>query len=121
MHVLLTMYILSVHSVKWVELAGTTYRPGGVVVISSTLMPSFALIMDVLLLGTDSVCMFICRKYTTQCFNSHLHAYEVVESEEQIVVEQNNLQDYHVLSQFKLDTHDDVLFISMKYHIIENI
>ena len=84
-------------------------------------MPEFASIEDILLLGVDHLCVLVCKSYVTQCFHAHFHAFEVVLSSKVIVMKQNDLCDYHVLSQYKLHTHPNVLFVSMKYHILENV
>lgn len=106
---------------KSVTVSGTTYRPGGVLVKDSALTPDFVEIVDILLIGADSLCVFMCKRFITDCYNHHFHAFEVAQSEEVVVVEQSSLFDFHVLSQYKLRTHPDVVFISMKYHIVENV
>ena len=90
-------------------------------ITNSTLVPEFATIKDILLLGADHTCVFVCKRFVTQSFNAHFHAYEIIPSLEVIVLKQSGLFDYHVLSQFKVHSLTNVTFVPLKYHIIENI
>ena len=70
-------------------------------VTQSGLMPSFAKIIDILFLLPERTAIFMCEKYRTNCFNYHLHSYEVMPSKELLIVKQSDLVDYHVLHQYK--------------------
>lgn len=104
---------------KWIQIAGTTYRPNGVLVIKSELMPAFGVIIQIV--KVENTCIFVCKEFTTLCFSNHFHAFEIKESSKTIAIKYDDLPDYHVLSTYKLHTHTNVSFVSMKYHIIENI
>ena len=109
------------YSVKWIEIQGSTYRPGNIVVIDSSLIPIFAKIVDIILIGYDRICFFLCKCHATLCFNSHFHAFETEELEEWIVIKQAVLFDHHALSAYSLQTYPNVTFITLKYYIPENI
>jgi len=95
------------------------YRPNGILVIESHLTPVFGLIMQVVMMG--KVPIFVCKKYVTDCYSYHFHAFEVKESSEIIAVSHEDLTDYNVLSMYKLHIDRDTIFISVKYHILENL
>ena len=54
------------YSVKWIEIQESTYRPGNVVVTGSSLVPSFAKIVNILLIDRDRTCIF-CTNATLHC------------------------------------------------------
>ena len=108
-------------SVKSASVSGTVYRPGGVVITSSTLMPVFAVIVDILIVDENQSCVFICNQFTTQCFNHHFHSYELTPSAETIAIKQNDLFDFYVLTAYKVQAHSHNLFVPLKYHIMEEI
>ena len=91
------------------------------VVTDSSLVPSFAKIANILLIGSDRTCFFLCKCYSTLCLNSHFHAYEVEESEDWRVIKQTELFDYHPLPLYNLHTYPGVSFVTLKYYIYENI
>ncbi len=80
-------------------------------------MPSFAEIVDIVFLRSDSTCLFVCKMYVTDCFNKHYHSYEVLSTEEVLIIKQSDLTDYHVLHKYKI--HFETTFIPLKYHILE--
>ena len=105
-------------SVKWAQIKGTTYRLGAIVVTGSELMPSFAKIVDILILRSDCTCIiFVCEAYLTDCFNSHYHSYEAVSIGEILFIKQKDLADYHAFHEYKI--HFSNSFIPVKYHILE--
>ena len=91
------------------------------VIIDSLLIPIFGRIVNVLLIGSDRVCFFLCKCYSTLCLSSHFHAYEVEELDEWMVVKQDELFDHHTLSAYSLQTFPNVIFITLKYYIPESI
>ena len=110
-------------SVKSASVSGTMYRPGGVVITSSSLMPVFAEIIDILIVHVDEnqLCLFICSHFTTQCFNHHFHSYELTPSKDTILIKQNDLFDFYVLTPYKIHAHTNTVFVPLKYHIMEQI
>ena len=80
-------------------------------------MPSFAKILHILSLRTDNSFYFVSEFYLTDCFNHHYHSYEAVPTGEIMVIKQQNLIDYHVLHQYKINFNN--FFILLKYHILE--
>lgn len=81
-------------------------------------MPSFAKIVDILILRSDYTCIiFVCEAYLTDCFNSHYHSYEAVSIGEILFIKQKDLADYHALHEYKI--HFSNSFIPVKYHILE--
>ena len=61
------------YRVSWLEVNGTIYKPGGVVVLSMEADPTFGLIEDIIVFSTD-VFYLVCEELTTDCFNSHFHS-----------------------------------------------
>ena len=121
------MYVPNfLYSVTWVNIHGTVYKPGTVVVLSNCILPEFGEILELLMYTTymdKSQCLFMCKLYVTNSFNAHFHSFEVYEdtSCQTVFVSQSNLADYHVLSIHSLSSFPHIKFIPCKYHIIENI
>ena len=62
--------------IPWVEIGGTTYCHGSVVVLNSYLLPVFGIIRDTLVIDTNDY-YFVCKVMETIQFVSHYHAFEV--------------------------------------------
>ena len=109
-------------SVSWIEIDGRNYKQGAVVSLESDLLPLFAIIEDIVLYNSTTV-LFVVQLLVTDCFNSHFHSYEVLPSYplQFVACEYTDFKDAHVLHHYKLSSKPDLLYIPMKYHIIENI
>ena len=107
------IFPLSVKSIKFGQ--GVVYHHGDVVVINNNITPDFAEICEILPVGSP---VFICKQLLAECFNYHMHAYEVTRSETQIVIKLTHLLDHHTHSLYSIDTHG-TLYFSLKYHIME--
>ena len=64
------------------------------------------------------MCVFLCKEIVTQCFNEHYHSYEVNKSDKWMAVKQTDIIDHHTLSLYYVN---NLYFIPLKYHIIENV
>ena len=108
-------------SATWVDIRGTYYKPGAVVIVHSNLMPQFGLIDEILVIDVE-IYFFVYRLFVTDCFNHYFHSYEVSWTIPPLfnVYMQTDLADHHVLHQYKLSSSPSISFIPLKYHIIEN-
>ena len=108
------------HRISWVEIDGTRYQKGSVVVLESYLSPVFGIIVDIIVRNSDQY-YFVCDTVHT-VFSSHFHAYEVVKNSvaEFVICSHSALVDHTVLTLYTLPSHSSY-FIPMKYHIVENI
>lgn len=96
-------YFICINSVDWVTVSGTTYRPGGIVVLSvEDFIPIFGKIVDVFVSEVNNYYL-VCSVLTTECFCSHYHAYEITSSSpvSYTYVKQAHLADHLVLSLYK--------------------
>ena len=105
-----------VNRLNWIEVLGTCYKCGGIVVLSLNLLPNFGLILDIIILNVDDY-FLVCEILHTICFNPHFHSYEVCHhsSPSVVFVKQSDLVDYSVLAIYKKITD----FVTLKYHITE--
>lgn len=106
------------YRLRWIEVLGTTYKPGGIVILSVQLQPRFGLISDIIVFDVDNYSL-VCEVLHTECFHRHYHAYEVSHdtSPSFVFVKQSDLADHSVLGLYKKGSH----FVSLKYHVVENI
>lgn len=82
-------------------------------------MPEFAVTKDIIIYDTMQ-CLFITELLDTDVFNSHYHSYEV--SAPQFVASwEMDFRDHHVLHHYKISSEPNLLFIPLKYHVIENV
>lgn len=63
-------------AVDWVEVKGTLYKPGMVIVVSCEELPEFGLIHQIILHEKNKI-YFVFKILHFVCFNRHLHAFEV--------------------------------------------
>ena len=61
---------------QWVEINGTRYKKGGVVVLDMDLLPEFGVISDIIVFNTNEFYLF-CDVLFTHVFEHHLHSYLV--------------------------------------------
>ena len=99
--------------VTWIEVLGTRYSPGGVVVLSVQLVPVFGLICDILTFDVSDY-FLVCETLITECFCSHYHAYEVSYDSypEYVFVKQSDLADHSVLGLYKSK------YVVLKYNVV---
>ena len=110
---LLIIYFLFSHSTTWVEILGTTYKPGGIVILSADTLPTFGVISDIIIFNTTNY-FLVTQVMHTVCFNSHFHGYEVEFDEQHYTfVKQENLVDHNVLGLYKKTDN----FVVLKYAI----
>ena len=65
------------YRVGWVQFQGTKYPKGCIVVLdSSEILPTFGIIMDIILTDSDNV-HFVCEALTTEEISEHLHSFIV--------------------------------------------
>ena len=111
----------SVFSSSWVEIIGTSYNIGAVVVVGMDLLPQFGLLKHIIISDVHAnYILFVYQAVHTICFLPNLHVYEVeiIAEDELLVVESFNLFDYKPLSIYQ---YHSCSYISLKYHIPECI
>ena len=82
--------------ISWIEVNGTTYKKGGVVVLEMDLVANFGVIQDVILY-CDTM-YFVCETIITDCFSNHFHAFKVYRQHpiEYSICKQAELYDHTV-------------------------
>jgi len=103
-------------SVSWIEVLGTTYKPGEIVVVSVETVPTFGLITDIIVMDTTNYFLVI-KKMHTICFNAHLHGYEVDYSglqPEYTFLKQSHLVDHNTLGLYK----KRFTYVILKYAVL---
>ena len=82
-------------------------------------LPSFGRIIEFII--TPLHCLIIFYPVTTQTYNYHFHAYEVIVTEETCVCSSDQLFDYHPLVCAKPVGYNGrvSLFVSLKYHLFQ--
>ena len=113
----LLLSILFPSRLNWIEVLGTKYKPGEIVVISVDTVPKFGLISDVIVLDVDNY-FIVCEVLHTIRFNSHYHAYEVSRDTAPtfVFLKQSDMSDHSVLGLYNKITFS---FVSLKYHITQ--
>ena len=109
------------NSVSWVEISGTTYHRGDVVVTDTDLVPVFGVVEDIIV---DSMqCHYlVCEVLSTICFVRHFHSYEVATQSPTVyyICKPTSLFDNTVLGRYQLASHPS-FFVPLKYHLVEHL
>jgi hypothetical protein len=109
-----------IRRIKWVEIYGTTYKKGGVVVLDMNLLPEFGVITDIIVFNTDEFYL-VCDVLFTHNFHHHLHCYLVsYDNSKNIfaIVKQKDLYDHSSLSIYE---RANSFYIPLKYQLIDKI
>lgn len=92
------------YSVKWVQVNGCKYSIGSIVVIETSITPTFGLIIDLIIAEVEK-CMLVCEVLNTDKFVEHFHAFcvkrEATTATPLAILTPYELSDYHVLSLYK--------------------
>ena len=105
---------------SWAEVEGTVYRQNGVVLTNSYLLPEFAVINDIVI-TERMTCYLVCKQCETLYFHHHYHSFVVRLTPDLIAVQPGQLADFHVLSLQRLPSFPCSFFVTLKYHIIEDM
>ena len=100
-----------------VEINGTRYKKGGVVVLDMDLLPEFRVISDIIVFNTDEFYL-ACDVLFTHLFEHHLHSYLVSHDHIFTIVEQKDLYDNMTLSVYEISNS---LYIQLKYQLVNKI
>lgn len=104
--------------ISWVEVDGTKYRKGCVLVLESDLVPLFGVVEEIHCVSNQYY--FVCKCLHTECFSPHFHAYKVTKNFEELrYCTISDLSDHNPLSMYTLVSHQ--MYVCMKYYIIEDI
>lgn len=102
---------------QWVEIYGTKYKKGAIVVLDMDLVPEFGIISEIIVLHTDQY-YFACETLYTHCFESHLHSYLVSHDHSYTIIKQADLYDFVTLSVYNINSN---LYIPLKYQLVDRI
>ena len=96
-----TLYLY--YRVSWTKINGTMYKPGAVVVLHSSLLPTFGEIVEIVVFNVDES-YFLVKEYETECFSKHYHCYDVKLTDPLSLkaVKYSQLADYHSLSLYRV-------------------
>ena len=114
------LFVLVAHRLSWVEIKGTTYKLGSVVVLSMNLVPTFGIIRDIFVFSTDMYYL-LCEVFFTECFSHHFHAYQVCKQMpiDFLLCKQSELHDHTVLECYTVSSQPNSFYVPLKYQIIE--
>ncbi len=105
---------------SWIELCGTRYTSGDIVVATSDLLPQFGIIQEIIV---DNLCYyFVLELLHTICFSTHFHSFEVINNSPPVfsVIKPSDLFDHCVLGLYHIQSHRS-FFVPLKYFLIEQL
>ena len=93
------------YRVAWIQLQGTKYIEGSVVVLdTSEILPIFGIIFNILLIKADQPYL-VCEVLHTEEFSAHLHSFIITREDKPVSIvfrEPHELSDYHILGLYSL-------------------
>ena len=106
----------------WIDVNGTTYKKGSVVVLSMDLTPTFGVVKDIIVFETD-IYYLVCEVLLTDCFSHHFHAFKTCKQHPASydICKQTDLYDHAVLSAYTILSQPNFLFIPLKYQLVERV
>ena len=112
------------YRVAWIQLQGTKYVEGCVVVLdTSEILPIFGIIINIILIKTDQPCL-VCEMLHTEEFSAHFHSYIVKREDNPVPVvfcEPHELVDHHTLGLYSLRLFQETIpthYIVPQYHLM---
>ena len=111
------------HRVTWIQLQGTKYMEGCAVVLdSSEILPTFGVIINVLLIKPDEP-YFVCELLQTEEFSIHFHSFIVQRNKPIPIVfcKPDELSDHHTLGLYNLRLNHDTIstyYVVPQYHLM---
>lgn len=113
----LTCKYIIICRLSWVQVDGTTYKQGCVVVTNVNLVPTFGLIKEVIVFETD-VYYLVCEILFTEYFCHHYHSYKVCKHFPPVydIHQPGNLSDHITLSMYTLQ---DSFYIPLKHQLTD--
>ena len=107
------------YSVTWVEITGTHYSHGSVVVLGTDLLPKFGIIEDIFVDNFHSY-FFVLEELQTVCFSPQYHSYEVIAHSPKMyhVCKPSDLFDHNVLGKYQVSSCHS-FFVPLKYYLTE--
>ena len=114
------MYVCVHCRVTWIELQGTKYVEGSVVVLDTSEI--LRIILNILLIKSSEP-RFVCELLHTEEFSGHFYCY-IVKRDKPIPIAfctPNELSDYHTLGLYTLRFYQDTLpshYIVPHYHLL---
>lgn len=116
-----SVYVITlwIFRLSWVEVDGSVYHTGDVVVLKNELLPTFGVIKDIIVMDVNGY-FFVTEVLTTENFVEHYHSFEITKQSPTIydICQQKSLADHHVLSAYDVENST---MIPLKYYLIENL
>lgn len=108
--------------VSWIEVSGTVYKKGGIVVLGMDLVPTFGVLKDVIVFHTDMYYL-VCELLITECFSHHFHVFQARAQHplKYVLCKPVNLHDHTVLAAYVISTQPHFFHIPLKYQLIESV
>ena len=108
------------YRLSWVEVNGTKYKLGSVVVLDNDELPKFGVVEDIIVFNTDKY-HFVCSLLVTECFSHHFHAFQTSKQhpKKYFICKQTSLYDHSVLAAYPISSQPNFLYVPLKYQLIE--
>lgn len=104
------------HSVKWVEILGTRYKPPLCVFVCFECdLPVFGKIEDIL--NVSDSFFLVLHLYKVIVFSSHYHAYKVTATNVKHICSVHSLVDHHPLCMYQ-PFGSITSYIPLKYYVL---
>ena len=116
------------YRVTWVQIQGTKYEEGSVVLLDSTgILPIFGMITNILLIKSDEP-YFVCEGLNTEEFSSHFHSF-IVQRNKPIPIafcKPGDLSDNHTIGlysfkAFTLDCYNSLHCTTISYNVTTHV
>lgn len=116
----LNQYVSHICRLPWIEVHGTTYKRGSIVVLGVDLLPKFGVVRDITVCNTD-IYYFVCEILVTECFSHHFHAYQAHIQHPPFynICKQSDLHDHTVLASSVISSQPNTMHILLQYQLIE--
>ena len=101
----------------WVEINGTVYKKGAVIVVDMDLLPHFGIIHDIAVFNTDDF-FLVCQVLSTISFEHHLHSFLVSHEHNFCILKQSDIYDHTTLSVYE---RSNSFYVPLKYQLVENV
>lgn len=95
-------------SVSWVRVNGTLYAINNIINMSNNFHFPFAKIKYILINSLKKI-YFLCKTYSNICYCDHLQSFEVKESKNWAIIQQNILIDYKVYRKYLLSNEKNYI------------
>ena len=98
------------------------YRKKDIVVLTMDLVPTFGMIVDIIVTGMDNI-LLICEVLQTEIFKHHVHAYKALKPSipEYWIGRQRDLFNHTVLTAYTCAGQPGFFSITLKYLLVDDV